>query len=187
MEVKPINCTQSPSSFPELRRFQSVVIELPILCSCLIVHIDSRTIIVSEHACTRVDSGSLKVEPINCTQSSSSFLELEHYQSVVIKRPILEKKKSGSCLIVNMRRESNRWNCSSLTSQIHPEGSNVSSNKKGFFFLLSDVLKTWRNKSWSKTLISQKAKRRTLRTDERAYTAANFTGRTVGAIFGKSQ
>lgn len=102
MEVKPINCTQSPSSFPELRRFQSVVIELPILCSCLIVHIDSRTIIVSEHACTRVDSGSLKVEPINCTQSSSSFLELEHYQSVVIKRPILEKKKSGSCLIVHM-------------------------------------------------------------------------------------
>lgn len=56
--------------------------------------------------------------------------------------------------------------------------------KKVFFFLLSDVLKTWRNKSWSKTLISQKAKRRTLRTDERAYTAA---GRTVGAIFGKSQ
>lgn len=102
MEVKPINCTQSPSSFPELRRFQSVVIELPILCSCLIVYIDSRTIIVSEHACTRVDSGSLKVEPINCTQSSSSFLELEHYQSVVIKRPILEKKKSGSCLIVHM-------------------------------------------------------------------------------------
>lgn len=102
MEVKPINCTQSPSSFPELRRFQSVVIELAILCSCLIVHIDSRTIIVSEHACTRVDSGSLKVEPINCTQSSSSFLELEHYQSVVIKRPILEKKKSGSCLIVHM-------------------------------------------------------------------------------------
>lgn len=92
LEVKPINCTQSPSSFPELRRFQSVVIELPILCSCLIVYIDSRTIIVSEHACTRVDSGSLKVEPINCTQSSSSFLELEHYQSVVIKRPILEKK-----------------------------------------------------------------------------------------------
>lgn len=102
MEVKPINCTQSPSSFPELRRFQSGVIELAILCSCLIVHIDSRTIIVSEHACTRVDSGSLKVEPINCTQSSSSFLELEHYQSVVIKRPILEKKKSGSCLIVHM-------------------------------------------------------------------------------------
>lgn len=102
MEVKPINCTQSPSSFPELRRFQSVVIERPILCSCLIVYIDSRTIIVSEHACTRVDSGSLKVEPINCTQSSSSFLELEHYQSVVIKRPILEKKKSGSCLIVHM-------------------------------------------------------------------------------------
>ena len=68
----------------------------------LFVHIDSRTIIVSEHACTRVESGTLKVEPINCTQSSSSFLELEHYQSVVIKRPILEKKKSGSCLIVHM-------------------------------------------------------------------------------------
>lgn len=168
-----------------------MVIERPILCSCLIVHIDSRTIIVSEHACTRVDSGSLKVEPINCTQSSSSFLELEHYQSVVIKRPILEKKIrflfDCAHALENMRRESNRWNCSSLTSQIHPEGSNVSSNKKGFFFLLSDVLKTWRNKSWSKTLISQKAKRRTLRTDERAYTAANFTGRTVGAIFGKSQ
>lgn len=138
MEVKPINCTQSPSFFPELRRFQSVVIERAILCSCLIVHIDSRTVIVSEHACTRVKSGSLKVEPINCTQSSSSFLELEHYQSVVIKRPILEKKKiqflfDCAHALENMRRESNRWNGSRSPPKFTLRARMLVLTKKVFF------------------------------------------------------